>query len=459
MTSVDLVIQSNRIVRSYGVHAGAVAVKDGKIVALTDVPYPGAASQVIDASELIVLPGLIDPHTHMRDPGLTEAEDWLSGTRAAAAGGVTTILEHPNTIPPSSTVAGFITKKEIASSKAIVDFGLIAGAGEDNLAEIEGLAAAGAVAYKTFTLPGSGANLAGCTALDDGMLYEIFRAVASTGRPHNVHAESYRLIRHFKQALAKQGRIQPTEHGASRPVISEVEAFMRVMALAGATGVRLNFVHASSASAVDHVLPYRRAGLVNVTIETCPHYLLLTEERMAAVGPYAKVNPPLRSEAERVGLWNHLVAGHIDTIGSDHAPHPYAAIERGWDNILTSPGGSPGLEFMLPALLTQVEAGNLNLTSLARLTSENVARLYGLYPRKGTLEVGSDADLVVVDPTIRRTAVPSGLYTKDPRIARMWEGYVTTGAPIMTIVRGHIVMRDGEVIGQPGHGLFIAPVG
>ncbi len=458
MSEADLVIKSNQIVRSHGLEAGSIAIKDGKIIAVTKGSYPGLAREVINAAELTVLPGLIDPHTHMRDPGLTEAEDWATGTRAAAAGGVTTILDHPNTIPPASTVEAFIKKKEIASAKAVVDFGLFAGAGEGNLNQIEGLDRAGAIAFKTFTLPCSGPNLVGCATTDDGVLHDLFAAVARTGRPHNVHAESYPLIRHFSQRLIDQGRCAPTDHELARPVISEVEAIVRVMTLAGATGVRLNLVHVSSDRALDYVRLFREAGLVQVTVETCPHYLLLTKERMAEVGPYAKVLPPLRTKEQRARLWEYLKAGAIDTIGSDHAPHPYAAIEQGWNDIMAAPGGSPGLEMMLPLLLTQVNAGELDLPTLVRLTSENSARLYSLYPRKGTLQVGADADLVLVDLSARRVIKQDGLYTKDPRICRMWEGFTTVGAPVMTIVRGHIVMRDGKVVGAPGGGQFVAPI-
>jgi dihydropyrimidinase/allantoinase len=339
----------------------------------------------------------------------------------------------------------------------VVDFGLIAGAGAENLEHIAGLADAGAVAFKTFTLPGNSANLIGCTTGDDGVLYDLFAAVARTGRPHNVHAESHPIIQHVTRSLVAQGRCSPADHPAHRPVLSEVEAFVRVMTLAGAAGVRLNFVHASSGSAVDRVLLFKQAGLVDVTVESCPHYLLLTGERLAQIGPYAKVNPPLRDEDERARLWAHLVSGAIDTIGSDHAPHPYEAIERGWQDITASPGGAPGLAHMLPVLLTEVNRGRLDLTTLVRLTAENAARLYGLYPRKGRIEVGADADLVLVDMSKQSVIGRDDQASKDPRIARMWEGYAVMGAPVMTILRGQIIMRDGRVIGQPGTGRFIAP--
>jgi allantoinase len=458
MAVADLVIDSTTIILPQGIRYGSIAITDGRISAITDGPYPGPAAEVLNTAGLVVFPGLIDPHTHMRDPGLTEAEDWTTGTRAAAAGGVTTVLEHPNTDPPASTVEGFALKKDIASAKAVVDFGLHAGAGEGNLDQIEALAAAGATAFKTYMWPHTAPSFKGCCTADDGVLYELFAEVARTGRPHNVHAESYPLIHHFTTRLASAGHCSPVDHEPARSVIAEVEAFVRAMTLAGATGVRLNLVHASSGSAADRVELFRNAGLADVTVETCPHYLLLTRDRMAEIGPFAKVNPPLRAEQERLRLWEHVRKGTIDTIGSDHAPHPYAAMERGWKDITAAPGGSPGIELMLPLLLTQAHAGRIDLPSLVRLTSENVARLYGLYPHKGAIAVGSDADLVLVDLSARRTIGTDRLYTKDPRTCRMFEGFETVGAPVTTIVRGRVVMRDGEVVGEPGYGRFVAPI-
>jgi allantoinase len=457
MAAADLVILSDHIVRSERVGPGAIAIRDGRIQAVTDGPYPGPAADVLDAGRLVVMPGLIDPHVHMRDPGLTNAENWTTGTRAAAAGGVTTVLDHPNTIPPTSTVDGFVLKKEIASAGAVVDFGLHAGAGEGNLDQIDALAEAGATAFKTYLWPHTEPNFAGCCTGDDGVLYDLFTAVARTGLPHNVHAESYHLIRHFTQQLCAVNRRTPADHEPMRPVVSEVEAFARSMVLAQATGVRLNLVHASSGSAVDVVDAFRNADLTQVTVETCPHYLVLTRDRMQEVGPYAKVMPPLRAEEERARLWDHVHSGAIDTIGSDHAPHSYAVIEQGWQDITLAPGGSPGIELMLPILLTQVHNGRLDLTTLVRLTAENVARLYGLFPRKGVIKIGADADLVLVDPHLRRVVGQESLHTKDPRTCRMFEGMETVGAPVLTIVQGRVVMKDGVVVGQPGDGQFLAP--
>ena len=456
MNTADLVIQSARIVHATTEQHASIAVKHGKIAAISSEPIV-EADEIIEAGDLVVLPGVIDPHTHMRDPGLTEAEDWTTGTHAAAIGGVTTILEHPNTLPPAATVEGFNTKKEIASAKSLVDFALIAGAGDGNLDEIEGLAAAGAVAYKTFTLPAGEPNLIGCATTDDGVLHDLFAEVARTGRPHSVHAESYPLVRHFSQLLNEQGRRAPTDHEPARPVVSELEAVLRAMTVAGATGVRLNIVHVSAGSVMDHVLALRESGLADVTIETCPHYLFLTSERMAEVGPYAKVNPPIRTEPERARLWEHFKSGAIDTIGSDHAPRVYAGIEKGWKDIYAAPSGGVGLAVLLQLLLTQVHADEIDLNMLVRMTSKNPASIYNLYPRKGAIEVGADADFTLVDLEARRTIGRHTYQTKDPRIARMWEGYETVGAPMITIVRGEVVMRDGEVLGQPGTGQFIAP--
>ena len=196
-------------------------------------------------------------------------------------------------------------------------------------------------------------------------------------------------------------------------------------------------------------------GYHNVTAETCPHYLLLTKERLAEIGPYGKVNPPLRSKEEQERLWEYLLDGTITTIGSDHGPHLTEHKERGWKDIFAAPAGSAAVETMLPAMLTAVNQGKLGLQLLTKLMSENVAKLYGIYPRKGAIQVGSDADLTIVDMAKEMTVDRHKAYTKDKESSRMFDGYHMVGLPVATVVRGTVIMRDGVVIGTPGYGQFV----
>ncbi|MCZ7570043.1 MAG: amidohydrolase family protein [Ardenticatenaceae bacterium] len=457
---VDFVLKGQRVHTGQGFQPLAVVARGGKIVALTSLEDAPPARETYDAGSHPVLPGIIDPHTHMRDPGHTHREDWKTGTRAGAAGGVTCVLEHPNAVPPVNSAGNFRLKREIAAAQAYIDFGLFGGVGDGTVDRMEEQAREGAIAFKTFLwpYPDRSDEFAGIYTIDDGVLYQIFERAAALGLPACVHAESYTLVRMFSERMKRAGKYAPIHHEQSRPVVAELEAVWRTMVLAREANTRLNLLHISSGSAATAAKMWRAMHGMGVTVETCPTYLTLTADRMGEIGPYAKINPPLRSIEEQALLWERVADGTIDTISSDHGPHEFAAKERGWHNIFDAPAGAPGVETSLPIMLTHVNNGRLTLERLVELMSANVAHLYGLYGRKGVIAVGSDADLVVVDMALRRYIEPSQLHTKDPRVARMFEGFETLGAPILTVVRGRPVMRDGEIVGEPGYGMFVSPL-
>ena len=459
MERVDLVIKSGKIVRPDSIFEAGIAIKDGKIVAIMEDHLLPEANQVVDAEGKVVMAGVIDPHCHMREPGIVEREDWITGTMAAAAGGVTTVLDHPNTIPPVNCAKTLLSKKELVASKALIDFGLYGGDGATSIGQIAEQAEAGAVAFKTFLwpYPDRKDEFEGITCTDDDTLLDIFEAVAGTGLVQALHAESKPIVDHYTRKLLREGRRDPSVHGKSRPVISEVEAVSRVVLLAMETGVRLNIPHISCGSAAAVVRQARDKGYHNITAETCPHYLFLTEERMAEIGPYAKVNPPLRSREEQEKLWECLLDGTIYTLASDHGPHLPEHKERGWDDIFAAPAGTASIETGLRVMLTAVNENKIDLQTVTKLMSENAAKLYGLYPWKGVIQVGSDADLVIVDMGKEMTLDRQRMYTKQKDAARMFGGWHVVGVPIMTIVRGTVIMRDGEIVGEPGYGQFVSP--
>jgi allantoinase len=457
MGKVDLVIKGGKIVSSDGTLAAGLAVQNGRIVAISQETHLPPARQVIEADGLLILPGLIDPHVHMRDPGHTEREDWTTGTMAAAMGGITTILEHPNSVPPANSAKNFRYKVENAKSKAIVDFGLYGGAGETNLKEIPAIAMAGAVAFKTFLYPyhERADEFEGIFATDNGAILDIFAAVAKTGLMECIHSENYQIVVNATRKLKDQGRISSADYALSHPLLAEMDATAQAIRFARETGVRLHVVHVSAGSTAHLIGEAKTRGDVKVTGETCPHYLLLNEEQATKLGPYGVINPPLRSEHERELLWSSLLAGDIEMLGSDHAPHLAEAKELGWKNIFDSPAGAPNMELLLSLMLTQVSQGKLDLPTLVKLTSENVAKSYGIYPRKGVIQVGSDADVALIDPSLRRIIDRSQMATKAREIARMYEGWELVGVPVMTIVRGQVVMQDGKITAEPGTGRWI----
>ncbi|MBM4431356.1 MAG: allantoinase AllB [Chloroflexi bacterium] len=460
MKRVDLLIQGGAVVRSDSVFAANIAIAGGKIVALLAPELLPEATQVIDVTGKVVMAGLIDPHIHMRDPGKTEREDWTTGSKAAAAGGVTTLLDMPNTVPPVNCARNLLEKKEILSRKSLVDFGLYGGDGDTSIAHISEQVEAGAVALKTFLwpYPDRPDEFDGLTVTRDDDLLAILEAVAETGLVQALHPESKSIVDHYTRRLLAAGRRGPSVHSESRPVLAELEAVSRAILFAMETGVRLHIPHVSGGSVAALVRAAKDKGYRNITAETCPQYLFLTAERTQEIGPYAKVNPPLRSRDEQQRLWEYVLDGTIDTLGSDHAPNMPEAIEAGWQDIFAAPAGRAALETALPLLLTAANQGRIDLRQITKMASENTAKLYGLYPRKGVIQVGSDADLVVAD--MQKTAVVDRrkMYTKQKDAARMYDGWTVTGLPVMTIVRGAVVMRDGEILGQPGYGQFVHPL-
>lgn len=459
MDKVDLVIRRGTLVSGEGERRGALAVDRGRIVASGRDDAMPQARQIIDASGLHVLPGIIDTHVHIRDPGKTEREDWLTGTRAASAGGITMILEMPISIPPVHTAAILRERAAHVQPRSLVDFGLYAGASGDNLNEIEPLAQAGAIAFKTFRtrpFPGREQEFVGICCPDAGVMHQVMERTAQTGLVHVVHAEDPRIIDTAAAQARQDGLLGGLAHARSRPEEAELASVAECIALAEATGARLQIAHISTPAVAQLVARAKEAGL-SVTAETCPHYLTFTEEALEKWGPFAKCDPPLRTQEAVEGLWDAVREGVIDVIGSDHAPFLYEEKARGLDDISTAPSGLPGLEQFLPFMLTAVSRGRLTLPQLARVTSENAARLFGLWPRKGSLTVGADADLVLVDLAAERVHDHHALQTKARRLAFIYDGMRFQGLPVTTLVRGQVVMQDGAVTGDPGWGQWVTP--
>jgi dihydroorotase-like cyclic amidohydrolase len=287
---------------------------------------------------------------------------------------------------------------------------------------------------------------------------DVCETIAETGLVFTVHAQSKPIVDHYTKKLLGEDLRDPLLHGRSKPILAEVEANSRTILFAMESGVKLNIAHISGGSAAAPVKRAQDRGYENITGETCPRYLLLTEERLKAIGPYGKVNPPIRSHEEQDKLWGYVLDGTLGTLGSDHTPHTPEHKESGWDNILLAQDGSPAVQTSLPVMLTAVNHGKIDLQTLTSLMSENVARLYGLYPKKGVIQVGSDADLVIVDVSREMIIERQKLYTKQKDVARLFDGWHVVGVPVMTILRGTVIMCDGEVIGESGYGKLVRPV-
>jgi D-hydantoinase len=452
--TVDVVVKHGQMLVHGDLVEGGLAVDDGKISLIAKETHLPPASTTIDARGGIILPGSIDTHVHLRDPGPPDYsyEDFLTGTAAAACGGVTTVLEMPMEAPYISTVAALNDKKADCKTKALVDYALYGGVDPSRLDGISELAKEGVIGYKILMWPPyqTGSSLFPVTS-DDKSLVSVLSEIAKTGLPASIHAENWEIIEYYTEMLKKQGRKDPLAHCDSRPVISETEAISRAILLAKEYRVRLLIAHMSTKGGVELVRSAKKAKQ-DVSAETCPHYLLLTRDDLSRM--FVKISPPLRSRLDADALWEGINDGTIDSIGSDHTARLEEDAEIGRSDIWTVSAGTRGVETRLPLMLGQVNSGRLTLGRLVQVMSENAARIFGLYPQKGVIQVGSDADFVIVDMKKEYEIRNEQLHSKIK--STIFSGWRVKGVPIATLVRGQLIMEDGKVVAKPGSGRFLA---
>jgi dihydroorotase len=431
--TADLILAGGKVVSPDAVLEASIAIKDGKILAVGAPEAMPPAKETVDVAGMHILPGAIDVHVHFRDPGYPQKEDFASGTAAAAFGGVTTIFDMPNTIPTVGTHEVLAAKHKMASEKAHVDYGLYAVLGEDTIAHVPALIKTGVIGFKLYM----GNTFGKIASPSTGAMLEAFEVVAPTGKRISLHAETNSIMERRETRLRQAGRTDPLAHLASRPAVVAIEAVSRAAILAEWTGARIHILHISSA---DELRPLREAKArgVDITGETCPHYLLLSEADYETFGGVVRVNPPVREAANRQPLWNALLDGTVDMIATDHAPH--APDEKTRNDIWTVDCGFPGVETQMPLMLTEINRGRATIQDYVRWSAENPAKIWGLYPRKGTLTVGSDADIAVVDLK-RSWTIDDALIQSRSKISP-WQGREATALPIHTIVRGSFVMKD-----------------
>jgi dihydroorotase len=432
-STADLVIHGGVIVSPDAEIGASLAITDGAISAIGAREKMPPARETLDVSGLHILPGAIDVHVHFRDPGYVHKEDFESGTAAAAFGGVTTIFDMPNTIPTVATAEALAAKHHIAREKAYVDFGLYAVLGEESLNAIEELIDVGAIGFKLYM----GNTFGRIATPSTGAMLELFERVAPTGKRISLHAETNSIMERRESRLRAAGRIDALAHLAARPDVVAVEAVARAAILAEWTGARIHVLHISSAAELRPLTEAKARG-VDVTGETCPHYLMLSDADYARLGGVIRVNPPVREALNQAPLWAALRDGVIDMIATDHAPH--AIEEKTRADIWTVDCGFPGVETQMPLMLTAIAEGHGTVRDYVRWSAENPAKAFGLFPRKGALIVGSDADLAIVD-LARPWTIDDALIQSRAKISP-WRGWRATALPIHTLVRGRFVMRD-----------------
>jgi allantoinase len=448
VTQYDAIVRGGTVVSPTGIVPADVAIESGTIVAI-ETDLEGVGREEIDARGLHVFPGAIDVHVHFNEPGRTDWEGWATGSAASAVGGTTTVIEMPlNAHPPTLDGPSFDAKRAAAEANSIVDFALWGGLTPDNLDCMEELAARGVIGFKAFM---SNSGIDDFRAADDATLFEGMQRAARLRLPVAVHAENDTITASLAARAIAEDRLGMRDYLASRPVIAEIEAISRALLLAEETECALHVVHVSTGRGLALIAEAHQRG-VDVTAETCPHYLLLDEEDAQQLGALAKCAPPLRSREEVESLWSALVDGSVQIVSSDHSPAP-PEMKRGED-FFRIWGGITGCQSLLTTLISarHVERG-LPISLLASVLADAPAKRLRL-AHKGRLAPGFDADLALVDLDDRHTLTNEDLRYRHQHSA--FSGRPYTGRARRTVRRGQTVAVDGTVLATSG-GRFLPP--
>lgn len=449
----DHIIENGNIVLDNTIEQGNIYIKDGKIEAISSEKLSTDANEITDAKGKYVLPGLIDTHIHSRDGGATHKEDFSYSTSAAAIGGITTVFEMPNTNPSVNTRENFLKQKANLESKANIDFSLWGiSLGDLNKENIQELHDSGVIGIKYFWgyavnkddfqlvydyEPGLENVMPPC---DDGEVYEIFKSVAKTGNILAIHAENSDLMHRLAENIEDKTSNDYDVFLSSRPQLAEVLTVQTAIEFSRDLGTRLHILHVTSKRSVELIRAAQKEGLP-ITAETCPHYLFLTNESYKEIGPVMKVFPLVKEQQDQDEIWRGIADGTISSVCSDHAPHTE---EEKSGNLWTMPAGMCGVETIVPLMLNAVNEGKLSILKFAELLSSNPAKNFDVFPKKGSLMVGTDADITIIDMDKEWTIKREELHSKSKITA--YDGFNIVGKPIQTIVRGKTVMKNNEVI-------------
>lgn len=460
-SKVDVVVHGGQIVTPAGVCEASVAITGEKIVALGADEFLPPAERYINASGKYVLPGAIECHIHL-DP---ECDDWRTGAIAAAHAGLTTLIGFgvPDHRARETLPHAIQRLRDEARRQSVLDFGFhLILLNQPYL--LEGLAQAfqmGVTSYKMFMTYKNRPHVMS----PDGFICQAMEIIGASGGVTQLHCENGDILDYLEKKFIAEGRVHPRDFPHACPDWAEEEAIHRASTMGAFTGSPVYVVHLSTQRGLERIKQAQALGQ-RVWAETCPQYLLLSDAEMERWGPLAKIGPPLRAAdgPDRDALWSGLEQGHISTLASDHAPSPKAAKEPGWVNIFVAPGGepipfgSPSVETTVPLMYSEgVVKRGLPISWMARVLAENPARIFGLYPRKGTIQVGADADLLIIDPGQEMTIRVAEHHSKAGWT--LYEGWKVRGRPWMTLLRGRMVLNQGRLEQEPGYGRYLPRTG
>jgi allantoinase len=457
MALADVIIENGTIVIEGGVFAADVVIVDERISALTVDASNWPAGERIDASGLWLIPGGIDAHTHFEEPDPRMLEGFASGGAGAAAGGLTTVVEMPQAHPTTTTADHFREKRRLVEQNAIVDMALWAGAigpPAQTVCDLSGMAREGAVALKSFMASSSPFF----PAVDHGQLMWVMREAARLDLPYGLHAEDHQLLEDGLNRMREAGRKDPLAHAESRPPLVETIAVNTALLLAAETGCHVHICHVASVGALRLIREAKARG-VRVTAETCPQYLMLNSDDLVRLGGFARCAPALREQSEVDAIWEYVFDGTIDLICSDHCPYTIESKRAGREDIFQAPLGLSGVQTLLPSFFSEaVVKRGLPPERFVALMAGNPARLFGLFPRKGNLAVGADADITLLDPDATWTVTVDDALHKQKWTP--YEGKEITGRVVRSVRRGETIFDDtrqgdDRIAAAPGSGRFL----
>ena len=441
---VDIVLENAKILSYGGVTQAAVAIDDGKIAKISKKTNMPPASRKMNLEGLLILPGLIDAHVHLRDQELGYKEDFSSGTAAAANGGVTLVIDMPNNKPVTMDQSTLRERIAVAEQKSVINVAFYS-AFPEKIDEMQSIIQEGAKGFKLYMSE----KIGGQDPDDDEALLRVSKEAAKSDIPISIHAEDRKLLQAALKRMKGKGNDSIDSYLKVHSPEVEVRAIERAIEIAKMSGARIHICHVSTDRGLETICAAKTSGLP-VTCEVAPHHLLLSSHHLKDIGPVALTNPPMRSRRSIRSLWSRLLADFIDILVSDHAPH--ARNEKTRLSIWETAAGIAGIETLLPLMLTQVSRKHLPLALLVKMMSENPAGIFRLEGRGGLSE-GNCADLVVVDMKREWEIDASKFYSKAN--FSPFDGWQVKGKPVKTFVNGSLVMDEGEIVAKPGEGMVI----
>ncbi len=449
--ALDKLFTNACIVTATGRYMGSIGVQNGKIAMIGTCDLSCDAVEIIDCHGKYILPGFIDGHIHPCDPGPTYRDDITHITASLAANGSTLGLMMPMNVPVVVDKKTFEETIQGYENRAYVDYGLHGAAISTNLDTADSLwKETGATAMKMFMC----FSTVDAPFVNDDQLYSHLQILSKNGGIALIHCENNDILTKAERDLKEQGRNDGMAYNASHPAFAEIEAIGRALIFLKETGAAALIVHVSTAKGLEMIKHAREKDHVKVWAETCPHFLHFVADDMKRLGAKLKQSPPMHDEENRRQMWKLLAEeGYVSTVASDHCP--FSAEEKFADlnNIWETPNGIPGIQAVAPVLLNGVNEGRLTLERVVELTSLNAAKLYGIYPKKGVIQIGSDADFVLIDMELEKTFAETDNFSKcnwSPYFGDSFKGW-----PVMTVCRGEIVYRDGKIVGRKGFGQFV----